>query len=161
MRDSYLAEWASAGWILPITGLPGANELLADLPAGIIEQMSYDGEVYGLPYYSGVQTMAYNAAHLAAAGVEAPPETWDEMLEQAQMIKDAGVVDYPILMQLRSGENYLLREWETLTAARGGRLFDDDFNPLFQLEDSPALQALEWLNRRVGRRLDRSRFDHR
>ena len=74
--------------------------------------MSYDGEVYGLPYYSGVQTMAYNAAHLAAAGVEAPPETWDEMLEQAQMIKDAGVVDYPILMQLRSGENYLLREWE-------------------------------------------------
>ena len=123
VRDSYLAEWASAGWILPITGLSGADELLADLPAGIIEQMSYDGEVYGLPYYSGVQTMAYNAAHLEAAGIDAPPETWDEMLEQAQMIKDAGVVEYPILMQLRSGENYLLREWETLTASRGGKLF--------------------------------------
>ena len=145
VRDSYLAEWASAGWILPITGLPGADELLADLPAGIIEQMSYDGEVYGLPYYSGVQTMAYNAAHLEAAGVAAPPETWAEMLEQAQMIKDAGVVDYPILMQLRSGENYLLREWETLTASRGGRLFDDDFNPLFHLEGSAAWQALDWL----------------
>ncbi|MCY3979638.1 MAG: extracellular solute-binding protein [Chloroflexi bacterium] len=98
VRDSYLAEWASAGWILPITGLPGADELLADLPAGIIEQMSYDGEVYGLPYYSGVQTMAYNASHLEAAGIDAPPETWAEMLEQAQMIKDAGVVEYPILM---------------------------------------------------------------
>ena len=145
VRDSYLAEWASAGWILPITDLPGADELLADLPAGIIEQMSYDGEVYGLPYYSGVQTMAYNSAHLEAAGIEAPPETWDEMLEQAQMIKDAGVVEYPILMQLRSGENYLLREWETLTAARGGRLFDDDFNPLFHLKGSAARQALDWL----------------
>ena len=145
VRDSYLAEWASAGWILPITGMEGADELLADLPAGIIEQMSYDGEVYGLPYYSGVQTMAYNAAHLEAAGIMAPPETWDEMLEQAQMIKDAGVVEYPILMQLRSGENYLLREWETLTAARGGRLFDDDFNPLFQEEGSAAWQALDWL----------------
>ncbi len=145
VRDSYLAEWAAAGWILPISGLEGADELLADLPAGIIEQMSYEGEVYGLPYYSGVQTMAYNAAHLAAAGIESPPATWDEMLEQAQMIKDAGVVDYPILMQLRSGENYLLREWETLTAARGGRLFDDDFNPLFQEEGSAAWQALDWL----------------
>ncbi|MCY3779415.1 MAG: extracellular solute-binding protein [Chloroflexi bacterium] len=145
VRDSYLAEWASAGWILPISGLPGADELLADLPAGIIEQMSYDGEVYGLPYYSGVQTMAYNAAHLEAAGIEAPPETWSEMLEQAQMIKDAGVVEYPILMQLRSGENYLLREWETLTASRGGKLFDDDFNPLFHLEGSAAWQALDWL----------------
>ena len=145
VRDSYLAEWASAGWIVPITGLPNSEELLADLPQGIIEQMSYNGEVYGLPYYSGVQTMAYNAAHLAAAGLDAPPATWDEMLEQAQAIKDAGVVDYPILMQLRSGENYLLREWETLTASRGGRLFDDDLNPLFHLEDSPARQALEWL----------------
>ena len=145
VRDSYLAEWASAGWILPITGLAGADELLADLPAGIIEQMSYDGEVYGLPYYSGVQTMAYNAAHLEAAGIEAPPETWDEMLDQAQMIKDAGVVDYPILMQLRSGENYLLREWETLTASRGGRLFDEDFNPLFHIEGSAAWEALDWL----------------
>ena len=145
VRDSYLAEWASAGWIVPISGLEGADELLAELPAGIIEQMSYDGEVYGLPYYSGLQTMAYNAAHLDAAGIMAPPETWDEMLEQAQMIKDAGVVEYPILMQLRSGENYLLREWETLTAARGGRLFDDDFNPLFQEEGSAAWQALDWL----------------
>lgn len=62
VRDSYLAEWAAAGWIVPISGMEGADELLADLPAGIIEQMSYDGEVYGLPYYSGVQTLAYNAA---------------------------------------------------------------------------------------------------
>jgi multiple sugar transport system substrate-binding protein len=145
VRDSYLAEWASAGWILPITGLPNSEELLADLPAGIIEQMSYEGEVYGLPYYSGLETLAYNVAHLEAAGLMDPPATWDEMLEQAQAIKDAGVVDYPILMQLRSGENYLLRQWETLTASRGGRLFDDALNPMFHMEDSPALQALEWL----------------
>lgn len=145
VRDSYLAEWAAAGWIQPITGLEGAEELLADLPQGIIDQMSFEGEVYGLPYYSGVQTLAYNAAHLEAAGIEAPPETWDEMLEQAQMIKDAGIVEYPIFMSVRSGENYLLREWETLTAARGGKLFDDDFNPLFQEEGSAAWEALDWL----------------
>ncbi len=145
VRDSYLAEWAAAGWIQPITGLEGAEELLADLPQGIIDQMSYEGEVYGLPYYSGVQTLAYNAAHLEAAGIDAPPETWDEMLEQAQMIKDAGVVEYPIFMSVRSGENYLLREWETLTAARGGKLFDDDFNPLFHEEGSAAWEALDWL----------------
>ncbi|MDE2650174.1 MAG: extracellular solute-binding protein [Chloroflexota bacterium] len=145
VRDSYLAEWAAAGWIQPITGLEGAEELLADLPQGIIDQMSFEGEVYGLPYYSGVQTLAYNAAHLEAAGIMSPPETWDEMLQQAQMIKDAGIVEYPIFMSVRSGENYLLREWETLTAARGGKLFDDDFNPLFQEEGSAAWEALDWL----------------
>lgn len=145
VRDSYLAEWASAGWILPITGLPNADELLADLPQGIIDQMSFEGEVYGLPYYSGTQVLAYNAAHLEAAGLEAPPETWDEMLEQAQAIKDAGVVEYPILLELRSGENYLLRQLEIMTAAFGGKLFDDNYEPLFHLEDSPVKQVLEWI----------------
>jgi len=95
VRDSYLAEWAAAGWILPINGLEGADELLADLPQGIIDQMSYEGEVYGLPYYSGTQVLAYNQAHFDDAGIMSPPETWDEMAEQAQMIKDAGIVEHP------------------------------------------------------------------
>ncbi|MDQ7036532.1 MAG: extracellular solute-binding protein [Anaerolineae bacterium] len=70
VRDSFLAEWASAGWIQPITGLPGVEELLADLPQGIIDQMTYNGEVYGLPYYSGTSVLAFNNAHLMqAAGV--------------------------------------------------------------------------------------------
>ncbi|MCY4146026.1 MAG: extracellular solute-binding protein, partial [Chloroflexi bacterium] len=97
------------------------------------------------PYYSAVQTLAYNQAHPGAPGIDAPPATWDEMLDQAQMIKDAGVVEYPIFMSVRSGENYFLREWETLTAARGGTLFDEDFNPLFQEEGSAAWEALEWI----------------
>ena len=146
VRDSYLAEWASAGWILPITGLPHSEELLQDLPQGIIEQMSYDGEVYGLPYYSGTEVLAYNQAHLEAAGVMEPPATWDEMAEQAQAIKDAGVVDYPILLQLRSGENYLLRQLEIMTSSFGGRLFDENYNPEFHLPDSPFRQALAWIN---------------
>ena len=145
VRDSYLAEWASAGWIVPITGLEGADELLADLPQGIIDQMSYGGEVYGLPYYSGTEVLAYNAAHLEAAGIMSAPETWDEMAEQAQAIKDAGIVDYPILLQLRSGENYLLRQLEIMTSSFGGRLFDEEYNPEFQLENSPTKQALAWI----------------
>ena len=145
VRDSYLAEWAAAGWILPISGLEGADELLADLPQGIIDQMSYEGEVYGLPYYSGTQVLAYNQAHLDGAGVMSPPETWDEMAEQAQAIKDAGVVEHPILMELRSGENYLLRSLEIITAAHGGRFFDENYNPEFHLPDSPFRQGLEWI----------------
>ena len=147
VRDSFLAEWASAGWIVPITGLPNSEELLADLPQGIIDQMSYDGEVYGLPYYSGTSVLAYNDAHLASAGLDAPPETWDEMLEQAQAIKDAGIVEYPILLSLRSGENYILNELEIMTVAFNGRLFTDDYEPLFHLEDSALKDVLAWIRK--------------
>ncbi len=145
VRDSYLAEWASAGWIVPITGMPNAEELLADLPQGIIDQMSFEGEVYGLPYYSGTQVLAYNAAHLEAAGLDTAPATWEEMLEQAQAIKDAGVVEYPILLSLRSGENYLMWELEIITAAFGDKLFDENYEPLFHLEDSGLKKALAFI----------------
>ena len=40
VRDSFLAEWAAAGWIVPLTGLPKVDEYMVDLPQGIIEQMS-------------------------------------------------------------------------------------------------------------------------
>jgi len=145
VRDSFLAEWASAGWIVPITGMAGSEELLADLPQGIIDQMSYDGEVYGLPYYSGNSVLAYNAAQLAEAGIDAPPATWDEMLEQAQTIKDAGVVEYPIILSLRSGENYILNQLEVMTIAFGGQLFTADYEPVFQEENSALKQVLAWV----------------
>lgn len=153
VRDSFLAEWASAGWIVPITGLPNSEELLADLPQGIIDQMSYDGEVYGLPYYSGNKVLAYNMAHLADAGIEAPPVTWDEFLDQAQIVKDAGITEYPICLLLRSGENFIMEQLEILTFAHGGQLFTDDYEPVFQEENSALKQSLAWIQTGLERGL--------
>jgi len=145
VRDSFLAEWAAAGWIVPITGMPGVEDYLADLPQGIIDQLSYNGEVYGLPYYSGTNVFAYNAEHLEQADIAAPPQSWEEMVEQAQMLIDAGVSEHPILLELRRGENYIIRTLEIITAAFGGKLFTDDLEPVFQEENSATKQALEWL----------------
>ena len=91
VRDSFLAEWAAAGWIVPLTGLPGVDEYMADLPQGIIDQMSFEGEVYGLPYYSGNSVFVYNERLLKEAGLGAPPKTWNELMKQAQTMKDKGV----------------------------------------------------------------------
>ena len=87
VRDSFLAEWAAAGWIVPLTGLPKVDEYMAALPQGIIEQMSFEGEVYGLPYYSGNFVFVYNERILKQAGINAPPKTWDELMDQAKTIK--------------------------------------------------------------------------
>ena len=144
VRDSFLAEWAAAGWIVPIDGMEGVEDYIADLPQGIIDQMSYEGELYGLPYYSGNKVLSYNQAHFEAAGIEGPPATWDEMFDQARAIKDAGVVTYPILLELRTGENYIMQQLEILTFARGGRLFTDDYQPVFQ-EDAGFGDTLMWI----------------
>ena len=145
VRDSFLAEWASAGWIVPLTGLPKVDEYMADLPQGIIEQMSFAGEVYGLPYYSGNSVFVYNERILKQAGINAPPKTWDELMDQAKTIKQKGILDHPIIFGLAANENSILRNLEIISAGFGGRFFNDKLEPVFQENNSAVKKTLQWL----------------
>ena len=145
VRDSFLAEWASAGWIVPITGLPGVDDYMADLPQGTIEQMSFEGEVYGLPYYSGNSVFVYNQRLLKKAGINSPPKTWDELTQQASTLKQKGVVRYPIVIGLAANENSILRNLEIISAGFGGRFFNDKLEPVFHQKNSGVKKALAWI----------------
>ena len=145
VRDSFLAEWASAGWIVPITGLPGVDDYMADLPQGIIEHMSFEGEVYGLPYYSGNSVFVYNQRLLKKAGINSPPKTWDELTKQASTLKQKGVVRHPIVIGLAANENSILRNLEIISAGFGGRFFNDKLEPVFHQKNSGVKKALAWI----------------
>ena len=145
VRDSFLAEWAAAGWIVPLTGLPGVDEYMADLPQGIIDQMSFEGEVYGLPYYSGNSVFVYNERLSKEAGLGAPPKTWNELMKQAQTMKDKGVLASPIVIGLAANENSILRTLEIVAAGFGGRFFNDKLEPVFQEPNSGVRKALAWI----------------
>ena len=145
VRDSFLAEWASAGWIVPITGLPGVDDYMADLPQGIIEQMSFEGEVYGLPYYSGNSVFVYNQRLLKKAGINSPPKTWDELTKQASTLKQKGVVKNPIVIGLAANENSILRNLEIISAGFGGKFFNDKLEPVFHQKNSGVKKALAWI----------------
>ena len=82
-----------------------------------------DGNVYGLPYYAGMMAFAYNADHLKKAGIRSPPKTWNELLEQAKIIKAAGISNKPITLQLKKG-NYIIITLEVIAAGFGGTMFD-------------------------------------
>lgn len=154
VRDNFLAEWASAGWLHPIQNMPGFSQYRKDLSQASIDQLSVDGNVYGLPYYAGMMTFTYNADHLKRAGISAPPKTWDELLAQAKKIKDAGVSNKPIALQLKKG-NYIIIMLEVIAAGYGGTMFDDKHNPTFQKKGSAFWKALVWTRKGMKAGLDR------
>ncbi|BAS28059.1 ABC transporter substrate-binding protein [Limnochorda pilosa] len=149
VRDNFLAEWASAGWIMPIDDLPGVQKYIDDMPASMVHQLSYSGHLYGLPYYSGLRVLAYNAEHLQRAGFEEPARTWHELLEQARAIRAGGIAEHPIILQLKKGM-YITNTLEDMTVSRGGVLFDDDHEPQFHQEGSAFRDALAWLKRALA-----------
>ena len=48
-----------------------------------------------MPWILDTKYLFYNNEMLEKAGIAAPPKTWDELVEQAKIIKDKGIVEHP------------------------------------------------------------------
>ncbi|MEM8550852.1 MAG: extracellular solute-binding protein [Pseudomonadota bacterium] len=100
-----------------------------------------DGQIMAIAMMVNTQHLMYRKDIFDELGLEAP-ETYGELLEAAQRIKDAGVVDYPLGGTFASGWN-LAQEFVNMHAGFGGSLFNADSTPNI---NSPAgIAALEML----------------
>jgi multiple sugar transport system substrate-binding protein len=142
VRDQGLAGWADAGYLQPIEGFAGWEELTKGLIPFHRNAMEHQGKVWGLPYYGDHIAYVYNKAMLQKVGVSAPPATWAEVAEQALAIKRAGILDKPVVFPLKAGGGL---HWWSAVYASGGSLFDESGDPVFPDKDPVALGLLEWI----------------
>ncbi|MBT2484317.1 MULTISPECIES: ABC transporter substrate-binding protein [unclassified Microbacterium] len=70
---------------------------LGDISESMVEGMSYDGDIYAVPMQAQMYVMAYRTDVFEDLGLEVPT-TFGEMIEAAEAIKEAGVMDYPIAL---------------------------------------------------------------
>ena len=121
--DTATQTMAASGTVLPAQSCFDAEGTdLSVFDETAVAYYTIDGALY--PGSVGLANILlfYNRNHFIAAGLDPddPPETLDEMAEVARAIKDAGVVDTPIVHELAS--------WKTefwLTGA-GEPIVDDD-----------------------------------
>lgn len=72
----WTSEFAANKWILP---LPGDKLSVDKMIPATVGAATYRDTLYGAPYYTDGALFYYRTDLLAAAGVAAPPKTWDEM----------------------------------------------------------------------------------
>jgi len=144
--DHWLARWARMGWIAPVEDhKPQVRAYEKDMDKYSLDSLTYDGKLYGLPYYADVMHFAYNKRMITEAGFAGPPKTWDEVLEQAIRIRDRGIAASPILMGFTLSP-WLEETYLSMVYSEGGSLFDRDLNPLFGKGKGGATRTmLEWL----------------
>lgn len=143
VSDSWLPEWAEAGWLVPIDEYRELTKYNADTEAFCNESMTYRGRQYGLTYYTDYMAFLYNADLLQKAGFSAPPKTWAEVAAQAKEIKAKGLAEYPVMIGMAQ-ESWLIEFMSALVFSHGGRFTDDQGNAILQ-DSSGTLQALTWL----------------
>ena len=130
-EEDRIVRWNRAGWTRSLDGLPGLDEIKANMYDVNVHNMSLpDGGLGGLPYYTGFNSFVCNQNHLDAAGIE-PPATWDELLDQCRKLKTDGISDHPYI-------SAWTRQWPTLSwslfaawYSEGAKVFDENFDPAF------------------------------
>jgi len=151
MRDEYVPAFVEAGWIVPLDDFPGVEQYKKDLSQASIGQMSWEGKLYGLPYYQAAESFAYIPEILNKAGYDHPPKTYDELLEMAIKIKEKQitykekVIEYPISTCTLTQYQDIFALWTNLVYSFKGErnaIFDKEGNPVW---GEYGRQALEWL----------------
>ncbi|HET7093782.1 MAG TPA: extracellular solute-binding protein, partial [Thermomicrobiales bacterium] len=141
----WLEEFAKAGWVVPLDAHFDWVAGYKDKILGFAWQdMTYDGKVYGLPYYADTITFMYDAKALEDAGIGAPPATWDDVTKQALTLKDKGM-EYPFIYELDQTLPTITEAYTSMVFGRGGELIDENKDPLWDKADQPANEQFKWL----------------
>ncbi len=84
-----LREQVDAGLVQDITD--ASSGFIGNLNEGAVGLYQVDEVQYGVPFNLGMVGFWYNKDLFAQAGIDAPPTTWEELLEDVQALKDAGI----------------------------------------------------------------------
>jgi multiple sugar transport system substrate-binding protein len=144
VSDSWLPEWADAGWISPVNQFPELLKYNADADTFCTDSMTYKGKQYGLTYYSDYMAFLYDEQMLKKAGIKEPPKTWDEVLQQSLKIKAAGLSEYPMMLSM-ARESWLIEFLTAMVYSNGGRFVDDKGMAALAQPNGGAQRALQWV----------------
>lgn len=144
--QDWLPAWASAGWIAPLDEI--APEGLVDTLSGemadfALSDVTYEDKVYGLPYYSDTISFIYNAAILEEHSIEVP-QTWEDVMAASEKLKAAGM-NRPIVYEYNQELPNFFDAFVAQVYGRGGDLFDEELNAIFDDPNNAAYRHLEWL----------------
>jgi putative chitobiose transport system substrate-binding protein len=82
----WMDQFAQQKIIQPITKQVGGFKNV--YTSGALKDVTYEGEIYGLPWYQVTAVLFFNKELLAKAGVKEAPKSFDELLKTARVVKE-------------------------------------------------------------------------
>jgi sorbitol/mannitol transport system substrate-binding protein len=138
--------WAANGWIHSFDKLMAeypdkvqSNYDVDDILRGVRLGLSYEDELYALPFYGESSMLYYNTRLFEEAGLEMPEQpTWDQVREFACTLHDPDNGQYGIALRGLPGWGEVMAPLTTVVNTYGGRWFDENWEP--------QLTSPEWNN---------------
>ncbi|MDQ2804763.1 MAG: sugar ABC transporter substrate-binding protein [Pseudomonadota bacterium] len=120
--------WAKQGWLVPFDNLPAAYDV-NDLLKPVRDGLTYEGKLYGLPFYAESAMTYYRTDLFKKAGITMPAQpTYAQIREFADKITDKAQQVYGMCLRGKPGWGENMAYVTTLVDAFGGQWFDMKWN---------------------------------
>ena len=118
-------QWGKRGWLAPMTNLPASYDL-DDVVKTARDGLSYNGQLYALPFYVESSMTYYRKDLFDAAGLKMPDQpTYDQIKQFADKLTDKSKGQYGICLRGKAGWGENMAFFSTVVNTYGGRWFDE------------------------------------
>jgi multiple sugar transport system substrate-binding protein len=132
----WTAEFAEAGWVLPLSDDPAHRaeaDALTDTLPGPLSTATWKHRLFAAPVTTNTQLLWYRPDLM-----DKPPSTWDAMIDEATRLHAAGE---PSWIGVQANQNEAVVVWfNTLLESAGGQALSDDGSTV-TLTDTPGHRA--------------------
>ena len=115
------AQFAVKGWISDLSDLFTADLRASYLPA-TVDSNTYEGRIYGVPWFTDAGLLYYRQDLLEQAGFSDTPKTWDEMKEMVAKVRRDRGTRYGFVFQGSEYEGGVVNGLEFIWNSGGGVL---------------------------------------
>ena len=137
----WYSEFVKAGYLSDVT-----SRITADMRKNTFASdwnvTTVDGKVYGMPWLLDTKYLYYNDTLLKQAGITTPPTTWEDVVADSKIIKQKGVVEYPMVWSWGQIEASIC-DYTALVAGNGGVTVDSSGKPAFN--SKAGVDTLSWM----------------
>ena len=119
VANSTLTQLMNDGLVRPLNDL--VAKYGADLPQNLM--ITIDGDIMAVAFMANSQHLFSRTDILEQAGVDSIPGTYDEIIAAAEAIRSAGIMEYPIVMNMKAGWN-VGESFNLAFLAHGGEFFE-------------------------------------
>ncbi|MFD2690256.1 ABC transporter substrate-binding protein [Streptomyces phyllanthi] len=138
-----LHQFAEKGWIKPM-GSAAEKQLNKNFSKGWVDLGKYEGKQYGAYVKAANKSLVwYNTAAFEAAGITDTPKTWDEFVQTAQTLSDAGSP----AVSIGGADGWTLTDWfeNVYLSQAGPELYDQLAQHKIKWTDPSVKEALTTL----------------
>jgi len=117
------AEFSRFDLLQDVSSRIAADEREKIFP-GAMNTVVYQGKNIGMPWILDNKYLYYNKAMLDKAGIKTPPASWQQVMDDAKVLKDKGIVKYPLVWSWSQAEA-LVCDYTTLVSGFGGSFYQN------------------------------------